>query len=357
MRFGMLLMIMTMKNNTVRLPAEWETDSAVLLSWPHADTDWAYMLHDAQKCVAEIARAVTSIGRKVIIIAPDPAEVEQALSDISAKGLLTIYPYLANDTWTRDYGPLTLLDAEGNPLCVDYQFNGWGLKFAADRDNLATRHLVDDGLISAPVRDCLNYTLEGGSIDIDTDGTIITTSECMLSLNRNGHIDRETVERELTSTLGASRVIWLDYGSLKGDDTDSHIDTLARFAPGHTIIYNVCSDRNDPNYDDIAAMGRQIEQLAAEYGLKTEPLPLPAPIYDSDDGHQLPATYANFLALPEAVLLPVYGQPSTDDLAVEIISRVFDRPVIPVDCRALIRQHGSLHCMTMQIPVQALNIK
>ncbi|MDE7236419.1 MAG: agmatine deiminase family protein, partial [Paramuribaculum sp.] len=110
-----------MKNNTVRLPAEWETDSAVLLSWPHADTDWAYMLHDAQKCVAEIARAVTSIGRKVIIIAPESAEIEQALSDISAKGLLTIYPYLANDTWTRDYGPLTLLDAEGNPLCVDYQ--------------------------------------------------------------------------------------------------------------------------------------------------------------------------------------------------------------------------------------------
>lgn len=349
---------MTMKNNTgFRLPAEWETDSAVLLSWPHAGTDWAYILDDAQRCVAEIARAVASVGRKVIVIAPDPHEVTEALGDISAKGLLTVYPYLTNDTWTRDYGPLTLLDDTGSPMCVDYQFNGWGLKFASDRDNLATGHLVADGLISAPVCDRLDYTLEGGSVDIDTDGTVITTSECMLSLNRNGHISREAVERELISTLGASRVIWLDHGSLKGDDTDSHIDTLARFAPGHTLLYNVCADPEDPNYDDIAAMGQQIEQLAPAYGLKTAVLPLPAPIHDADDGHQLPATYANFLALPEAVLMPVYGQPSTDSQAMEIIGKIFDRPVIPVDCRALIRQHGSLHCMTMQIPLQALNIK
>lgn len=354
----MLSTITTMKNNPAfRLPAEWEADSAVLLSWPHADTDWAYMLDDAQRCVAEIARAVASVGRKVLVIAPDPDEVTATLGDISAKGLLTVYPYLTNDTWTRDYGPLTLLDDAGKPMCVDYQFNGWGLKFAADRDNLATGHLAADGLIDARICDRLNYTLEGGSIDIDTDGTIITTSECMLSLNRNGHISREAVESELISTLGASRVIWLDYGSLKGDDTDSHIDTLARFAPGHTLLYNICTDRDDPNYDDIAAMGGQIEQLAPKYGLKTAALPLPAPIYDSDDGHQLPATYANFLALPEAVLVPVYAQPSTDSQAIEIIGRIFDRPVIPVDCRALIRQHGSLHCMTMQIPVQALNLR
>lgn len=354
----MLSTITTMKNNTgFRLPAEWESDSAILLSWPHADTDWAYMLDDAQKCVAEIANAVASVGRKVIVLAPDPDEVTSALSDISAKGLLTVYPYLTNDTWTRDYGPLTLFDDSGKPMCVDYQFNGWGLKFAADRDNLATSHLVADGLIDAPICNRLDYTLEGGSIDIDTDGTVITTSECMLSLNRNGHITREAVESELIATLGASRIIWLDHGSLKGDDTDSHIDTLARFAPGHTLLYNVCTDCDDPNYDDIATMGRQIEQLAPKYGLKTVELPLPAPIYDPDDGHQLPATYANFLALPEAVLVPTYCQPSTDKQAIEIISQVFNRPVIPVDCRALIRQHGSLHCMTMQIPVQALNLR
>ena len=216
-----------------RLPAEWEHDPAVLLAWPHPESDWAPILNEACKCVADIAEAVASLGRRVLVITPDPEATSAAIPIAAAKGLLTTVPYTTNDTWARDFGPITLAGPdEGEYAPIDFQFNGCGLKFASDRDNLVNRHLLSQGVISAPLTNCLSFTLEGGSIDSDGLGTLITTSECLLSPNRNGSCSREEIDNYLRSTLGMDRIIWLDHGSLAGDDTDSHIDTLARFAPG-----------------------------------------------------------------------------------------------------------------------------
>lgn len=351
---------MTTKNNIRRrLPAEWETESAVLLTWPHADTDWAPILDDARLCVRRIADELADHGVRIIILSPEPELTAAALDRAACKGLLTIVPYLTNDTWARDFGPLTCYDpgAEGRMTAVDFQFNGWGLKFAADRDNLATLHMAASGLFRNAPDNRRDFILEGGSIDTDGEGTVITTSRCLLSPNRNGAWSRDTVEANLKQALGFDTVMWLEHGALDGDDTDSHIDTLARFAPGRKILYNVCHDSSDPNYAEISAMGEELRHLAAVNGFTPVPLPLPAPVCDPDDGSVLPATYANFLALPGLVLVPTYGQPEADRRALGIIASSFpDCTVRGIDCSVLVRQHGSLHCMTMQIPLAALNL-
>lgn len=337
-------------------PAEWEVDSVVLLAWPHEDTDWAPILEEARRCVADIIAAIVGLNRHVILLAPDAKAARKALATIAPKKLLTIVEYRTNDTWARDFGPLFVRRYDGSFEGVDFKFNGWGLKFAADRDNLATRHLFRSKILASQPVNMLSFVLEGGSVDSDGLGTIITTDECLLSPNRNGAMDRDEIEDIIMANLGAERMIWLRHGALAGDDTDSHIDTLARFAPGRRLIHCVCNDPSDPNYHDIQAMAAEINTLAPRYHLTPIPLPLPSPIYDPEDGHQLPATYANFLALPEAILMPTYGQPEADATARAILEEAFNRPIVTIDCQVLIRQHGSLHCMTMQIPRQALNL-
>lgn len=337
------------------MPAEWEVPSAVLLAWPHPYSDWAPMLGEARDCVAAIAAAVTAAGHRVIILTPDPASTLPLLTRGGADGhLVTAVEYTTNDTWARDFGPITV-EADGRWTPVDFQFNGWGLKFAADRDNLVNLALDDAGIFATPLQNRRSFILEGGSVDSDGEGTIITTSECLLSPNRNGSSSREEIEAELRHTLGARRVIWLDHGALLGDDTDSHIDTLARFAPGRLLLHAACDNPGDANYPAIQAMTREIGEMAPRHDITPVPLPLPDPVYDPLDGHQLPATYLNFLALPDTVIMPAYGQPANDSRAAAILSDAFRRPVVAVDCRVLVRQHGSLHCMTMQIPEGALN--
>ncbi len=334
--------------------AEWENDPAVLLAWPHADTDWAPILDQAQECVADIAGAVTSLGRRVIILTPEPEATLSTLGKKSTPELITVVEYTTNDTWARDFGPITIIGPDGSLIPIDFQFNGWGLKFAADRDNLASSALQRVGILNTPLENRRSFILEGGSVDSDGKGTIITTSECLLSPNRNGSTPKEEIDTYLKSTLGANRIIWLENGALLGDDTDSHIDTLARFAPDNRLIYCSCLNPTDANYDAICRMENEIMTLAPQLGLTPVALPLPDPVFDPEDGHQLPATYANFLALPEAILMPTYGQPEADRRAASILSKTFARPVIEIDCRVLVRQHGSLHCMTMQIPSKIL---
>lgn len=344
-----------------RLPAEWETPSAILLAWPHRDTDWAPMLTDAQACVASIARALLRRSVPVIILTPDPEDTRRAINPSdSAVSLLTMVDYLTNDTWTRDYGPLTVISSDGTFIPLDFQFNGWGLKFAADRDNLANLRLADARIFSAPLENHRSFILEGGSLEMDTDGTLLTTSRCLLSPNRNGSDSRADIEKHLASALGIRRFFWLGHGALAGDDTDSHIDTLARFAPGGKIIYCVSENPSDLDHDEIKAMEAEILAICREEGFTPVPIPLPAPMSDPDDGTQLPATYANFLSIltPEGrglVLVPTYGRPDTDSRALDIIEHAFEGyEVEGIDCSVLVRQHGSLHCTTMQIPLAAL---
>lgn len=342
--------------------AEWDSRfGATLIAWPHAATDWAPMLADVDRCYLNITAALVRAGQRILIVTPEPGRVRALINTLPEEcrpsaDALVLAEMPTNDTWTRDYGPLTIEESEQTAL-VSYCFNGWGLKFPADKDNLVALRLRQQGVLTGPISVRKGYVLEGGSIESDGCGTILTTSECMLSVNRNGFPGKEGVERELASGLGAGHVLWLDHGALVGDDTDSHVDTLARFAPDDTIIYVKSYDPSDPHTPELDRMEEQLRAFRTAAGLPYNliALPLPSPIYD-EDGERLPATYANFLITPRAVLMPVYGQKANDDMAVRMLRIAFpDREIITVDCRALIRQHGSLHCATMQLSDTSFN--
>lgn len=348
-------------------PAEWYPQSGVQLTWPHANTDWAELLPEVDDCFVRIALEVLAHDEKLLIVTPEPDRIQRLLRERIPSRLLSQVAYFecpTNDTWARDHAFLTLLTEEG-PRLLDFQFNGWGNKFPAELDNQICRRMAeraieangaDGALLRGVYESHLDFILEGGSIESDGRGTLMTTSECLLSPQRNPSLNQQEIERRLLQYFHAQRVLWVDHGYLAGDDTDSHIDTLARFCPNDTIVYVQCTDSADEHYDELRAMEQQLRSFSvlgdpAAEGYRLIPLPLPAPIFDPEDGHRLPATYANFLILNRAVLLPTYGQPELDELARRQLQKAFPRyDVVPVDCLVLIRQHGSLHCSTMQFP-------
>lgn len=340
--------------SSLRLPAEWEQQDAVMLAWPHEQTDWNYMLDEVRDCYSTIAHAIVHHS-KLIVVAPDCRIPRKALYDIP-DSKVTYLTIDTNDTWARDFGAIICVDEDGCFIVNDFKFNGWGLKFAADLDNMVTRKMFRAGMFSARYNNCLGFVLEGGSIESDGQGTLLTTSECLMSPNRNGDLSRKDIEQKLKLVFGADHIIWLEHGALEGDDTDSHIDTLARLAPNNTILYVRCDNPEDNHYEVLKAMEEQIMSLRRPCGMPYNVirLPLPDPIYD-ENGYRLPATYANFLILNDAVLMPVYNQPHKDLLAQQIIETAFpNHEIITIDCRALIKQHGSLHCVTMQFPKNSI---
>lgn len=335
----------------IRLPAEWEDCEAVLLAWPHEGTDWAYMLDEVRTTYGQIIKALAD-RTKVIVIGPEPP-IETFYPEGTRKENIH-YEYVpTNDTWTRDYGPITVFTSEG-ARHIDFQFNGWGLKFASARDNMATARLCEAGTLPYPRINRLGFTLEGGGIETDGNGFILTTASCQLNPNRNGDLTREEIDEVLKKELGAHTIAWLYSGELEGDDTDGHIDTLARIVPpGDTIVFSGCSDTFDTNYESLRQMKEELKQLRRADGLPFNliELPIPQPIYDPEDGTRLPATYANFLIVGKSILLPVYGQPLADMTArMALMAAMPDYEIVEINCCSLIRQHGSLHCATMQIP-------
>ncbi|EJW99783.1 peptidyl-arginine deiminase family protein [gut metagenome] len=337
------------------LPAEWELQSGIQLTWPHEATDWAYMLEEVQTCFIQLAREIVQRER-LLIVTPNPEGVKKQLQAHQiALDHISFIECPTNDTWARDHGAITRLDADG-PTLLDFQFNGWGLKFAADKDNLITRCLVNKKILTGHYENHLSFTLEGGSIESDGCGTLLTTSECLLSSNRNGGMNRTDIENYLRSAFHVEQVLWLDHGYLAGDDTDSHIDTLARLCPHNTIVYVQCKDKEDEHYEALQQMESQLHTFRT---LKREPFRLLAlPMVNAivEDGERLPATYANFLIMNDAVLYPTYNQPKQDKLAKEVLQLAFPNyEIVGIDCRALIKQHGSLHCVTMQYPAGVLN--
>lgn len=303
------------------------------------------MLDEALSCFAQIAGAISRY-QTVLAVCEDVASIRPYLAHIPPERLL-LAQVPNNDTWARDHGAITVFD-DGEPTLLDFVFNGWGLKFAADRDNLITGRLYAQGLLRGRPQHG-GLALEGGGIESDGQGALLTTEACMLSPNRNPHLDRDALEREFQRLFGVMRVLWLQHGHLAGDDTDSHIDTLARFCDPHTIAYVRCDQPDDPHYDDLLAMERELSALRDASGqpYRLVPLPWPEPCFAAD-GHRLPATYANFLIINGAVLLPIYGV-AQDEQAVAALRALFpDRDIVPVNCRPLIEQHGSLHCVTMQ---------
>lgn len=336
-----------------RLPAEWEPQSAVQLTFPHLDTDWADVLPEVMPCFLKIAETICQY--QFLLVAGAHLETFKIWSAEQGISNIKIVEVPNNDTWARDHGGITIIE-DGKPVILDFVFNGWGLKFAADKDNLISRHLYNKGVFEAEMRHG-GIVLEGGALESDGQGTLLTTSECMLSPNRNPHLNKAEIESFLIASFGLKRVLWLNHGYLAGDDTDSHIDTLARFCSPDTIAYVKCTDPSDEHFEALQAMEAELRAFTTLEGepYNLVPLPWPDPCYDQD-GQRLPATYANFLIINGAVLVPTYQRPQ-DEAALKIFKGLFpSHEIIGIDCSPLILQHGSLHCVTMQYPLNVVNV-
>ena len=335
-----------------RIPAEWEKQGFVQLTWPHSDTEW-YDLPHVLDCYVNVTRAILRY-EPLLIVCRDIAEckADMAARGFSPKGLpVRLVECPLNDTWARDHGAISVWD--GTRKCIlDFVFNGWGLKFGSNLDNQITRTIYKDGAFAGDVEyvDMRPFVLEGGSIDTDGCGTLMATSECLCSLNRNEYLTREEIEKELCQAFGLQRILWVDHGGIVGDDTDSHIDILARFCSADTIAYTRCEDPSDPNFGPLKEMEAQLRTFRTLDGkpYNLVPLPLPDALYLDD--YRLPGSYANFLLVNGGVLIPGADSPK-DAVAAAQLKKVFpDRKVEIIDCRALLSGHGGLHCITMNYP-------
>ena len=331
-------------------PAEFAPQEFIQLTWPHRDTDWADIYDEVTECYCAMAHEI-SIREPLLIVAQNPDEVQLQLQNhnIERKNI-RLFQCKTNDTWARDHAFISCLH-NNQRILMDFQFNGWGLKFAANYDNQINRKLFSAEMIEGVYTDCLDFVFEGGSIESDGEGTLLTTTSCLLAENRNNMTDKKDIEAALLNFFNAKRVLWLDHSWLAGDDTDGHIDTVARFCNRETIAYVSCNDPADEHYTELKAMEDELKAFRTTDGkpYKLVPLPLPSAIYEDEE--RLPATYANFLIMNTAVLMPTYGQKENDAIAMEQLRHIFpEKEIVGIDCRVLIKQHGSLHCSTMQYP-------
>ncbi|BCZ16939.1 Agmatine deiminase [Helicobacter sp. NHP19-003] len=330
-----------------RLKAEWEEQTAILMAYPHAATDWGAYLEEAQECFYNTIYALSRYQNMIVCVHPNDTESQDSLAKISQ---VQIALCASNDTWARDFGPLCV-ETNGIALYLDFIFNAWGGKYQANLDNAISSKLAQKGLLKYPLR-FVNFVLEGGSVESDGAGTILTTTSCLLNPDRNSHLDQAQITEILKQELGAQQILWLEVQPLEGDDTDGHVDTLARFLDANTIAYVSCSDRNDPHYDNLKNMEAQLKRLRNLEDKRYELLPLPMPSPKFYQNERLPATYANFLWVnnnkQKVLFVPTYGDPA-DGKALKILEDYTGVEVVGVDCSVLIRQKGSLHCATMQL--------
>lgn len=339
--------------NHIFFPPEWYPQSVIQLTWPHPDTDWDYMLEEVTACYVNIAVEILK-RQKLIVVCHNAETVKYELKEY--KDLytnLTLVELPTNDTWARDHSGISVIN-NGKKQVYDFTFNGWGLKFASNYDNQISRGLFKNGIFKSDVEliNKKDFALEGGALESDGKGTLLTTSECLLSANRNSFMSKDAIEKYLKEAFGLNKILWLDHGYLSGDDTDSHIDTLARYCDEHTIVYVKCEDKNDEHYEALTKMEEQLKTFTDYQGnpYKLISLPMAKAVYD-EDNERLPATYANFLIMNDVVLLPFYNDQERDTEAKEKLEIAFPtREIIGIDCSSLIRQHGSLHCITMQYP-------
>jgi agmatine/peptidylarginine deiminase len=334
----------------LRFPAEWEPQSAILLAWPHEGTDWAERLEGVEKTYVALVAAIARYQRAIVCVG-DAAIEARARSRLAEAGVdasrvrFVEVPY--DDTWLRDSGPITLRTDAAFRL-LDFHFTGWGGKFEASLDDELIEALRERNVFGPHEHVGIDFALEGGGIETDGARTLLTTWRCLHE--RHPGATQDELGERLAAWLEQDRVLWLQHGYLEGDDTDAHIDTLARFAPGDAIVFQACDDRDDSHFGELEAMAREIAALRTRRGqpYRLFPLPWPRPIVDGN--RRLAASYANFLIINGAVLMPAYDDPA-DEAAAAVLAKAFPgRDIVQVPCRALIWQNGSLHCVTMQLP-------
>ena len=320
-----------------RLVAEFEEQSFTQIIFPHENSDWIEYLDEAQETFVNIINAIVKY-QKCLVVAKDVKSVKGRFNE--NKNLYFV-EYETNDTWARDCSVLCVED-EGGVELLDFTFTGWGGKFEASKDNAMSntiRGCYDKEVIKA------DLILEGGGVESNGVDTILTTSECMLNKNRNTDLTKDEITKILQEKFGMSKILYLNHGYLAGDDTDSHIDTLARFIDEKSIMYVKCEDKNDEHYKELKLMEDELKAFAKEHSFRLISLPMSDACYFERE--RLPATYANFLFVNGAVLVPTYGV-KQDEEALKIFRETFpSREIVGIDCFSLIKQHGSLHCVTM----------
>lgn len=351
-------------SDLLHLPAEWHPQDAILITWPHPESDWAENLDAAESVYFDLLGAL-SHSQDVLIQLHQSIDPERLKALFDKEGINQANCHFvfvdSNDTWARDHGPITLIQGAGR-FIRNFQFNGWGGKFPADKDDALNRAMYNLGVFgdSIGIED-IPSELEGGSLEVDGEGSLLTTKRCLLNANRNAdNQDIAVYQQRLAQWLGLNpeRIFWLEHGYLAGDDTDAHIDTLARFAPNGVIVYQGCDQADDEHYTELQAMAEELRQLRTPQGEPYRLIALPWPDAQFNAaGERLAASYANFLITNQLVLMPSYGVVQ-DGAAAERLAEAFpDRRVVSIDCRALIEQGGSLHCITMQIPSATLKLR
>jgi len=346
-----------MAGGTWRLPAEWEPQDGVLLAWPHAETDWRDNLADVERTYAALIAAIARFERALVCVdGADTRTRAQALLQVAGADheRISFVTIDYDDTWLRDSGPITLSQGKRFRL-VDFRFTGWGGKFEATRDDALVATLHQAGLFGDAEHVRADWALEGGAIESDGEGTILTTWQCLH--HRHPTLDRDQLRATLAGHFGAKRVLILEHGHLEGDDTDAHIDTLARFASPSRIVYQGCDDPSDSHFEELGRMADELRSLrrADDQPYELVALPWAQPVRAAD-GRRLAASYANFLIVNGAVLMPAYGD-AADEVAARALRGAFaGSEIVPVPCRPLIEQNGSLHCVTMQLPQGVLHV-
>jgi len=305
---------------------EWEKQKFIQLVFPHKNTDWREYLNEAIDVFSKIAYAIAAY-QKVLICYED----ENTIRHLKHKNFI-FKQVKNNDTWARDFGAISI-KIDNKVKLLDFKFNGWGLKYPSNFDNLISRKIFN-------IYKSYNFVLEGGSIDTNGE-VLLTTTKCLLEENRNYPLTKQEIENFLKKELYIKDIIWLNYGFLQGDDTDSHIDTLAKFINKDTIVYCKCYDKNDIHYNELNKMEEELKKT----NFNLIPLPLPSPkIYKNE---RLPATYVNFLITNEAIILPIY-EDKNDKYVINLFKNLFNKEIIPINANTLIKQHGSIHCITKE---------
>lgn len=322
---------------------EWAPVEAVILAWPHKDTDWAPWLEQVRQTYLSLIAALNQYGTPVLLLAVnDDIAALKAILPSDAK--VMILPSEYNDTWARDYAFLTCASEQGN-VPVEFTFNGWGQKFDACKDNLVNQRFLAP-LCQQPLRSS-SIVAEGGALEIDDNGHLLSTASCLFNPLRNSDMQASAYQETFTDMLGCEQFTVLNHGHLEGDDTDGHIDTLVRFTLNKGVVIQACENRpEDSHYAGLSQLAAECLQALPQH----QQFLLPLPDMYNDEGERLPASYANYLIANNAVFAPIYNQ-AEDQSAIEVLQVAYpDHTIVPIDCSPLVQQFGSLHCISMQVP-------
>lgn len=333
------------------MPAEWEPHAGTWLAWPHNKEHWPGKFEPIPRVYSEIIRALLKGGERVFLCVNDEKMGREA-RDILAlskeeQEAVQFFHIPTDASWSRDHGPIFVRDAMGQLVITDWIFNAWGGKYPPwDKDDAVPQKISEQLKIPAIQS---GIVFEGGSIDVNGKGTLLTTEQCLLNKNRNPSLNREQIEKYLHDFLGAANILWLKEGII-GDDTDGHIDDIARFTDPQTVVCAVEQNIQDENHEILRKNFEDLKKMKDQNGkaLRIVPIPMPAPVIY--EGQRLPASYANFYIANKAVLVPTFNC-KQDEETLKIFTQLFPtRKIIPINCADLIWGLGTIHCSTQQQP-------